>query len=155
MSKLIEFLKGGTDDEGRTLDEILSWDNDSLEYSHDVIQWLFPLTEPSRCQPHSPFLSEYDAELVKTDPVVIDNIIKSYKRFMQFYAETLEKWVTPNNHNFLRITRILKCLEMFDCEECKGCQQILKSTLDLTYLVNKDIIGETTKKFWDGAVKES
>ena len=45
---LVAFYRDGArDDEGRTLAEILAWDDDRLEEIHDFIQWLFPLPERS------------------------------------------------------------------------------------------------------------
>jgi hypothetical protein len=44
---LLRFYTGGRDSEGRTLDEILSWDDQELEFCHDYIQWLFPNDVPS------------------------------------------------------------------------------------------------------------
>ena len=48
MSRLLDFYRGlKADTEGRSLKEILAWDEDDLEAVHDFIQWLFPLPEPS------------------------------------------------------------------------------------------------------------
>jgi hypothetical protein len=49
MNDLISFfLNEGRDSEGRTLAEIWAMTNDDLMDSHDVVQWLFPLTEASQ-----------------------------------------------------------------------------------------------------------
>lgn len=42
---IVVFFAGGKDDEGRTLDEMLSWSDLKLERLHDYIQWMFPLPE--------------------------------------------------------------------------------------------------------------
>jgi len=42
---VVVFFAGGKDDEGRTLDEMLSWSDLKLERLHDYIQWMFPLPE--------------------------------------------------------------------------------------------------------------
>ena len=48
-SDLVKFYRGsGTDHAGRTLDEILTWDDAALESVHDYIQWLFPNPDASR-----------------------------------------------------------------------------------------------------------
>lgn len=41
-SALVRFYRGGADDRGRTLEQILAWDRDRLEAVHDDIQWIFP-----------------------------------------------------------------------------------------------------------------
>ncbi|HLB99097.1 MAG TPA: opioid growth factor receptor-related protein, partial [Acetobacteraceae bacterium] len=57
------YRDGARDDEGRTLAEILAWDDDRLEEIHDFIQWLFPLPERSGANPSAPTL---DAETIAT-----------------------------------------------------------------------------------------
>ncbi|MGH9411741.1 MAG: opioid growth factor receptor-related protein, partial [Vicinamibacterales bacterium] len=46
-SVVVDLYSGGSDDEGRTLQQILAWDDDRLERAHDYIQWLFPTRQPS------------------------------------------------------------------------------------------------------------
>ena len=52
---LIEFYLGQRPDSaGRMIDEILVWDDELLEDTHDYIQWLFPFFEPSPYNPTPP-----------------------------------------------------------------------------------------------------
>lgn len=147
MSKLIEFLKGtGKHPNGQTLDEILKWSDDQLEYSHDVIQWLFPLDEPSQCQPYSPVLSSEDVKYIKTDSDIKNNLLKSLSRFIKFWSS--DHWFTPRNHNYLRVTRVLKCLGL---SGMKAQKDMFKVLVDLYYYNNSEVIGPITKKFWDEA----
>ena len=45
---IVMFLEGeGTDAHGRTVFEIVAMDDIALDRTHDFIQWLFPLPEPS------------------------------------------------------------------------------------------------------------
>ena len=39
------YLGEQPDTEGRMINEIWAWDLDKLEYIHNYIQWLFPITE--------------------------------------------------------------------------------------------------------------
>ena len=60
-SPLVRFYRGDAPDaRGRTLDDILAWDDEQLEAVHDYIQWLFPLDEPSRFNPDAPLLTPAD-----------------------------------------------------------------------------------------------
>ena len=52
----MRFFAGGADDDGRTFDEILGWDDARLEMVHDYIQWIFPLPERSGANPWAPVL---------------------------------------------------------------------------------------------------
>jgi hypothetical protein len=53
---VFEFLEGKADGSERSIDKVLTFDDTALERNHGLIQWLFPLPEPSRAQPSSPIL---------------------------------------------------------------------------------------------------
>ena len=129
MSPLVDFYRGvATDSEGRLLSEILAWDDRTLENVHDFIQWVFPLPEPSRFNRAAPLLTADDIAAFKTDAVLQANVKKAFERILKFLglAETTdgaivegnafasragEIWSEPN-HNWLRITRILRSLTL-------------------------------------------
>src|SRR5205814_6608900 len=128
-----DFYRGeGTDAEGRRLDTVLAWDDDSLEAVHDFIQWLFPLPEPSRFNPDAPLLSPADVAAFRQDAQLRTNLRRSFERILPFLglAETADGEVVegPNfarraadvwdypNHNWLRITRILRSLRLLGLE---------------------------------------
>ena len=131
-SKLIQFYKGKiTDSKGRWIHDIQNWDNDRLEYTHDYIQWLFPLREKSRFNPKAPILEQEQINAFKTDLVLRDNLIKSFINMLKFYGfeyTTVSKgivinfseewktrkrnWLSKGNHNHLRITRILASMRI-------------------------------------------
>lgn len=83
--------------------------DEHLESSHDYIQWMFPLPEPSRAVPWSPVLTGSDIDTFRTDPVILDRVRVSLARMMLFYARTVG-WKRPGDHNHLRITRIIRSL---------------------------------------------
>ena len=101
------FLRGeGRDGRGRLLATVLAFDNATLEAVHDYIQWLFPLREASRAVPGSPVLGQAEATAIRADPVAQQGLRAALTRMARFYAET-DEWLTPFDHNHLRITRIL------------------------------------------------
>lgn len=121
MNRLIGFyLNEGSDSEGRTLAEIWAMSDDELMHAHDVVQWLFPLTEPSKFYPSAPVLSEKQIAAFHADARLRNNLLKSFCRFMRVfgleYADGCLQQVTHQeiwmrlNHNWLRFTRILKSL---------------------------------------------
>ena len=62
---VLAFLEGqGTDGAGRTVFEVLGLNDPALEHSHDFIQWLFPLEEPSQAVPSAPVLQQYSGGVV-------------------------------------------------------------------------------------------
>ena len=58
VGPIVTFLEGeGPDDRGRSLFDVLAFDDAALERNHDFIQWLFPLPEPSSAVPDAPVLT--------------------------------------------------------------------------------------------------
>ncbi len=111
-ARLIEFLNGTSpDSEGRRLSEIVAWPDERLERVHDFIQWMFPLTEPSPVNPAAPVLDAATIAAVRAQPEALANLQAAYQRMLRFYRAS-SHWITPGNHNHLRITRILKCLRL-------------------------------------------
>ncbi|CAF1379635.1 unnamed protein product [Didymodactylos carnosus] len=106
------------------------------------IQWLFPLQEPGLNWSAQP-LQKHEIDCIIKDQRAHERILLSYKLMLDFYGfklvntETGEISRKDNNdndnlgyrsrlhnlntssHNYLRITRILKCLGEFDYEHLK------------------------------------
>lgn len=109
---VLAFLQGvGADARGRTLFDVLGFSDDSLERTHDYIQWLFPLTEPSQAVPDSPVLSDADVEAIRNSSMALVALSASADRMMAFYNRT-NHWMGPADHNHLRITRIIRSLRL-------------------------------------------
>ena len=120
------------DGEGRFLRELQIWPDERLESVHDFIQWMFPLTEPSPVNPDAPVLDEETIAVFHARPDLRDALRTSWLRMLAFYGVELSEgrvtraasfnqksanWLWPNNHNHLRITRILKCLRLLGLDE--------------------------------------
>ena len=87
MNDLIGFyLDTGPDSEGRTLSEIWAMSDDDLMDMHDVVQWLFPLTERSSFNPHAPILTEKQIYLFREDARLKSNLLRSFHRFVQVFG---------------------------------------------------------------------
>lgn len=110
--RILAFYRGGPDDKGRTLTEILAWEDRRLENAHDYVQWVFPNRTRSRYNPAAPLLTDETVKAFRTDPTLKARLLQSASRMDTFYADGPEKplWVSDSNHNYLRITRILLCL---------------------------------------------
>jgi hypothetical protein len=123
---IVRFFSGGEDSEGRTLDEILGWDDDRLEAVHDYIQWVFPTRQLSGVNPLAPLVSEETIRAFASDAGLRDALERAFARMLRFYGlrTTAERaeidearfparsrvWLTPGNHNHLRLTRIMDSL---------------------------------------------
>lgn len=173
MSKITDFyLDDGTTVEGLTWEDIMNFEKDDLEECHVHIQWLFPLKEASSMQPTAPILTDEDIDTLKDNPVFIGKYKKGLIKMMDFYGfqpviadeffinqfydwddrdDENKQWITPNNHNFLRITRIINSLRLF--KQYKLCYEVFRcfSNLYWDYPEYKEIIGEISYQFWKEA----
>lgn len=112
VGPVVAFLQGeGRDAAGRTLFDVLAMDNAALEHSHDFIQWLFPLREPSRAVPDAPVLTDDEVEAIRDSPMAQIALTAATDRMGAFYRMTHD-WLMPNDHNHLRITRIIRSLRL-------------------------------------------
>jgi hypothetical protein len=170
MSQLIDFYAGvGADHRGRTLDEILARDDDWLERTHDYIQWLFPLVEPSRFNPDAPLLTDADRAQFQRRPELRANMERVLQRMMRFYGFSVDdagkegravqivplsaagrQWLSPGNHNYLRITRILTSLRLVSLN---AWAEAFFAGLSPFYQEQTSLIGAETFAYWKRAVE--
>lgn len=169
-SPLVAFYRGdGRDHRGRLLSHILGFGFDELEFHHDYIQWLFPLPEPSGANADAPLLSKEDIAAFESDESLRKALLKSFYMMLQFYglvvwegrpeikvtrggrfAERRDVWLTGGNHNFLRISRILRSLTLLGLGAYASA--FLKALEDL-YTEEASAIGDRTIGYWRRAVK--
>ncbi len=110
--RVLAFLEGeGVDGRGRTLFEVLAFDDAALERTHDFIQWLFPLDEPSAAVPDAPVLTAEEAAAIRQATLAQCALAAATDRMDQFYRRT-DLWLRPHDHNHLRITRIIRSLRL-------------------------------------------
>jgi hypothetical protein len=129
--RLKRFFAGGTDDEGRTFDEIAGWNDARLEMVHDYIQWLFPLPERSGANPSAPVLDAESIAAIRGDAQMRGRLRAGFERMLAFYGFALEgdalvegprfaaasrNWLHAGNHNHLRLTRMLRSLRVLGLE---------------------------------------
>jgi hypothetical protein len=170
VPKLIDFYSGtGEDDRGRKLAEILAWNDERLESTHDYIQWLFPLTQPSRFNPHAPLLTDLDRAAFAGSEQLRHNVLRALRRMLAFYAFTLRRegdaehrlrlaplsgkqrhWLSPCNHNYLRITRILTSLRLVGLAPWS---EVFFAGLVRLYHEHPSVIGADTLGYWQRAAR--
>lgn len=109
---VVAFLEGeGTDARGRTLFDVLGFDDAALERTHDFIQWLFPLPEPSQAVPDAPAPSAHEMQAIHDSILAQCALAAATDRMERFYRATRD-WLRPHDHNHLRITRIIRSLRL-------------------------------------------
>ena len=137
---LIAFYEGtAPDNRDRWLSEIQAWDFGQLEAVHDYIQWLFPLRKRSPVNPEAPVIERDVSDAFRSRTELQAALIRSLKTMLRFYGFELDgtdeqpivirsdqfavraaNWMTPSNHNHLRITRILGCLRALGLDRHTG-----------------------------------
>jgi hypothetical protein len=170
-SKVWRFYSAnGVDHCGRTLQQILRWDDDALERKHDFIQWLFPLPEPSGANIFAPLLNFEEMRNFRGSPEVQAKVLEALRRMLTFYGFEMrevenalavtratdyrvrsQNWITPSNHNFLRLTRILKSLRLLGLP--KHAEALFQS-LEEVFRENRAVIGSQTFEYWRHAVQD-
>lgn len=165
MKPIISFYKGLTPDRfGRTINAIWAFDDTQLEDIHNYIQVLFPSRTPSQFV-NAPLLDDATVRAFHDDPDLRDRLLRSLDLMLHFYglrregtdivpAEDFEakarNWLTPYNHNFLRLTRILICLKTLGLPQWADA---LFHQLQAIYHTHQAIIGAETFRYWSEAVR--
>ncbi|NJD57433.1 MAG: hypothetical protein FIA94_13665 [Nitrospirae bacterium] len=164
---LITFYQGkGSDAAGRMIEEIWAWDHHKLEWTHDYIQWLFPLKEKSRFNPDAPVLNA--GSIYHFRQYLQQQVLRSFKLMLSCYGlRPVEKsgasvqivkgnnfkdrslfWISEGNHNYLRISRILQSLVLVGlAEHARAFFDCLRKI----YQEEKEEIGEETLSYWKAA----
>jgi Opioid growth factor receptor (OGFr) conserved region len=141
------------------LDEILAWPNSKLESTHDFIQLVFPNFEKSKYNTNTPDLTLEEVNAIKNDPVAYTNMLNAWRRMFDFYGFKLQSdtvlidfftphWISLGNHNYLRITRIIKCMKIFQLDNLANS---LMNCLEELYPEYSVQIGLVTLDFWRNA----
>jgi hypothetical protein len=171
-SRIIGFYSGADPDHrGRYLHEIQRWSDDQLEKVHDYIQWLFPLPEPSGFNLAAPVLSRESIQEFRARPDLQEKLRGSFRRMVSFYglearlggqvtvnrastfAAKAPVWLSPGNHNHLRITRILGCLNVLGLEaEAKAFFDCLSEIYNDEQNKPMPAISDETMRYWREAV---
>jgi hypothetical protein len=160
---IVLFYQGGRDSAGRTLAEILSWNDDRLEAIHDYIQWLFPTRQPSGVNPDAPVVTDATVAAFADDLVLRDRLRAAFDRMLVFYGLRRKGarieidpsgfplrsrvWLRPNNHNHLRLTRIMQSLAALGLrDDASALQRCLLE--DVVGGPQADNVTRQTALFW-------
>jgi Opioid growth factor receptor (OGFr) conserved region len=164
--RLINFYSGkGSDDAGRTIEDIWRFSSSDLEEIHDYIQWLFPLKTRSAFNPDAPTLKPDTITAFQVDSSLRDRVLRSLEVMLTFYGLELDQskpaqpviqqgnsfptrsvsWLQPYDHNHLRLTRILTSLRLLGLPELSSAlyrclQEIVKE--------NPERVASETVAFW-------
>lgn len=128
----LAFLEGrGEDGAGRTIDEYFTFDNDKWEECHNHVQWAFPSHIASRFNLNAPVvdMADFSLRLTAVGHANLMTLVGNYLISLGFTHdsggwhathdwenERAKVWMTPYNHNYQRISRLLNLLSWLDPE---------------------------------------
>ena len=146
----VNFLTNKESDfNNRFLQDIWEYSDEEIEHTHDFIQLLFPLNEESNAVSNGIYLDSSEAILtVKVNKLATENIVKSSKWFLSFLARN-SHWKRKHDHNYLRITRIIKSLRLLVSD-----QEANKFYEAFMQLIDENLISRinsTTLTYWENA----
>jgi hypothetical protein len=169
MSRIAAFYDGKiVSSRGEHIEQIWLYDDSQLESIHTYIQWLFPLPEDSSPTPKIPLLCGTDIERFRKTEELRKKLLKSFQLMLKLYgfelrydpepiieptdrfAERSYNWLTANNHNYFRITRILRSLTLLGLS--KESTRFF-AALQQVYRRNPDEIGRYIYADWERAIE--
>ena len=145
---IVGFLEGkAPDHRGHILAMLLQQPDHQAEATHDYIQWLFPLDEPSRSVTGAPVLTELDIDEIRQSSLAQSNLAESARWFLGF-LERNDHWIIKYNHNHLRITRVIKSLRLLASD--KAADEFRDKVLALAG-DNLNLVDQKARGFWRSA----
>ena len=172
MKDLIGFYLGeNPNDSGDSFASILRWTDAQLELGHTYIQWLFPLDVPSEIVRNSPVITQQQIDEFLKSSFLQSRMAMAFGRMSGFYGFTVvdgedgkcqivkaddfdlksRYWISPNNHNYKRLTRIMTSMNMLGHRELAKALQDFLAKLFENY---PSKIGLITYTYWIDAVPE-
>ena len=171
QSKIVDFYLGKFKHPGSglTIDQMWRWDDNHLAGIHGYITWWFPTRKGATAIDWDPITDEEIHEF-RTNQELRKRVLISFYRMLRFYGLELDRsvrrpsirrmpnfedrkriWVTEDNHNLKRISRILQSLVLLGFRE--AAELFLKALLEI-YYENKKVIGPITYEYWTLSVSD-
>ena len=164
---IIGFYEGKVPNQiGMTFDDVRNMTFEEMEKNHHYIQWIFPDTLKSKAVPTSPILTNSDREVFSLRSDLQAKMYDMFNRMLNFYGFVIEEnkirraddfekriknWLSPRNHNYKRLTRIMRSLRLLRQPQWANA---LHACLEDVYDEYESLIGPVTKQFWDEAISE-
>lgn len=167
--RVVTFYEGSApDDRGRFLDDVLHFNDTELEQYHDYIQWLFPTLQGSAYNPTAPILNASAVDVFHERHDLQTALRRSLSRMLTFYSlewaqgsivratsfAMHRSWLTLENHNHLRLTRILTSLRLLGDDYAAQALFRCLTEIEADERSNgANGISQSTLKFWTEAAQ--
>jgi hypothetical protein len=162
----VQFYDGHTLEGGLNYEAAMNFREGYLEGHHSYIQWLFPTNEPSMFNIDAPILDDMQIAQFRVRTDLRYKMLMAFEKMLDFYGFTYlvdsfqivpktvinpdtAHWLCYGDHNYLRITRILKSLKL--CGLGYFAHKFYEA-LTKVYEQFPKYIGENTFGYWTRAV---
>lgn len=165
---LVNFYRGDAANvDGVMFEDVLAYSDAQMENTHTVIQWLFPSPDASAYSTTAPLMDADTAGAFRVSPKIQENLLRAFDFMLAFYGLKRDgrevdqadnfrakaaNWLTPNNHNHLRLTRIMQCMNL--CGMREYAVSLYYCLLDIAQTTNNRIT-EQTLLYWKTALTYS
>lgn len=129
---VVEFYRGEANVDGVTFNDVMSWKGTvNMEGKHHFIQWLFPLRKQGGSNPTAPVIDQRVKHAFGNDPVLFQRMMQALDLMLDHYglkreghdivrdparwAQRQVVWLNANNHNYLRLTRMITSMQELGC----------------------------------------
>ena len=140
-------LNESCDHKGRMLSDIYNFSDKEIEATHDFIQIVFPLAEPSFWSSNKYFIeSQQQIDSLSKNKNVKEAILQSASWYISFLKRN-NHWKNVNDHNLKRITRMIKSVRLIVGDiEADNIKKEIISIKNIEKLVSLKSI-----KYWENA----
>jgi len=140
-------LNESCDHKGRMLSDIYKFSDKEIEATHDFIQIVFPLAEPSFWSSNKYFIeSQQQIDSLSKNKNVKEAILQSASWYISFLKRN-NHWKNVNDHNLKRITRMIKSVRLIVGDiEADNIKKEIISIKNIEKLVSQKSI-----KYWENA----
>ena len=140
-------LNESCDHKGRMLSDIYKFSDTEIEATHDFIQIVFPLAEPSFWSSNKYFIeSQKQIDSLSKNKNVKEAILQSASWYISFLKRN-NHWKNVNDHNLKRITRMIKSVRLI-----VGDIEADKIKKEITSIPNVEkLVGQKSIKYWKNA----
>ena len=140
-------LNESCDHKGRMLSDIYKFSDKEIEATHDFIQIVFPLAEPSFWSSNKYFIeSQQQIDSLSKNKNVKEAILQSASWYISFLKRN-NHWKNVNDHNLKRITRMIKSVRLIVGDiEADNIKKEIISIKNIGKLVSQKSI-----KYWENA----
>jgi len=140
-------LNKSTDHKVRLLEDIYKFSDNEIEGTHDFIQIVFPLAEPSYWSSNKYFIkTQNEIDNLSRSKNVKNSILKSASWYIAFLKRN-NHWKHRNNHNLKRITRMIKSVRLIVGDT--DADTVKKEIICIENI--ETLVGQKSFQYWETA----